>query len=67
MSAPCKDCERRVVGCHAKCNDYTEYRQECNEANKKRREVNFNRKFTPCFERIIKDNKKYRSRFGKEI
>lgn len=26
--APCKDCERRVVGCHASCADYAAYKQD---------------------------------------
>lgn len=32
MTAPCKDCERREVGCHAKCKeylDYHEYNERC--------------------------------------
>lgn len=25
---PCKDCERRFVGCHSKCADYAESRKQ---------------------------------------
>lgn len=36
MSAPCKDCERRYLGCHSECKDYIEYSRERNEMlNKK--------------------------------
>ena len=24
--APCKNCERRCVGCHSKCDDYAEFK-----------------------------------------
>lgn len=30
-SAPCKDCERRFLGCHSECQDYIEYSRERNE------------------------------------
>lgn len=26
--APCKDCERRHIGCHAQCDDYKAWREE---------------------------------------
>ena len=25
MNAPCKDCEKRYVGCHGRCEKYLEY------------------------------------------
>lgn len=28
MQSPCKDCGRRVVGCHSACDDYSAYKQE---------------------------------------
>ncbi|MBR2388178.1 MAG: hypothetical protein IKB02_05350 [Clostridia bacterium] len=31
MSAPCKDCERRYLGCHSECADYIKYSRERNE------------------------------------
>lgn len=27
-NSPCKDCTRRVVGCHSACEDYSAYKQE---------------------------------------
>ena len=30
LSVPCKDCERREVGCHSKCSDYTAYLEKLN-------------------------------------
>ena len=31
MTAPCKDCPNREMGCHAKCAKYQEYRQNRDE------------------------------------
>ena len=28
MKPPCKDCAKREVGCHAKCEEYAKYRAE---------------------------------------
>lgn len=28
MSAPCKGCEKRMVGCHANCEEYIQFREE---------------------------------------
>lgn len=33
MSAPCKDCTKRVLGCHSSCKDYAEYRKGIDKAN----------------------------------
>lgn len=30
--APCKDCTRRVVGCHSACEDYAQYRKRYDAA-----------------------------------
>lgn len=27
-SAPCKDCEKRYLGCHSSCDDYISYRKD---------------------------------------
>ena len=26
--SPCKDCQKRFVGCHSSCNDYAEWKTE---------------------------------------
>lgn len=28
MKAPCKDCDRRALGCHDHCEEYKEFRAE---------------------------------------
>ena len=33
MTAPCKDCERRTVGCHSSCPEYQEFRLERDRIN----------------------------------
>lgn len=38
MTAPCKDCPRREVGCHAKCKEYLEYR-DYNERMSEQRHI----------------------------
>lgn len=33
MLSPCKDCERRKIGCHGSCPDYISYKEELDKAN----------------------------------
>lgn len=35
MQAPCKDCKDRIVGCHAKCEKYLQFKEENIEESKK--------------------------------
>ena len=35
MIAPCKDCTRREVGCHGKCEDYGKWNEEHARLKKK--------------------------------
>lgn len=37
----CQDCKYRVVGCHAYCETYREYKKHLEELNLKRKENNF--------------------------
>ena len=37
--APCKNCERREVGCHARCGDYKAYRAAIDSYNERRKTV----------------------------
>lgn len=39
MKGPCKNCERRKLGCHTICPDYIKYRKSIDDASLKRREV----------------------------
>lgn len=42
--APCKDCERRKLGCHGRCEPYKEWKKELDAENKARtREYNANK------------------------
>lgn len=36
--APCKDCERREVGCHAECPEYQAFRKALDKWNRDARE-----------------------------
>ena len=29
MEAPCKDCKKRIVGCHANCEEYKKFDNFC--------------------------------------
>lgn len=33
MSCPCKDCDKRYIGCHGKCSQYKEWRQNYTKQN----------------------------------
>lgn len=33
---PCKGCKRREVGCHGRCDDYSEFRKSLDEEKKSR-------------------------------
>ena len=37
MIAPCKDCEKRHFKCHAECEDYKAFVEECRERRAKRK------------------------------
>ena len=37
--APCKGCEERTLGCHAKCEEYIEYRKRLDEILEERQKV----------------------------
>ena len=34
--SPCKDCQKRKVGCHSQCEDYLAFRSECDYAKMQR-------------------------------
>lgn len=36
MKCACKDCTKRIVGCHATCTSYAEYRAEIDSARKEK-------------------------------
>lgn len=38
VSAPCKDCKDREVGCHSKCNRYLKFKEELKVIKEKERE-----------------------------
>ena len=35
MEPPCKDCQQRKIGCHAKCEEYLAYAILCREQNER--------------------------------
>ena len=36
MKAPCKDCEKRYIGCHGRCEKYLEFKKANNERLKQK-------------------------------
>lgn len=38
MNAPCKDCPKRVLGCHCTCAEYKAYSDTRQQINKQRRD-----------------------------
>ena len=39
MKTPCKGCNRREIGCHAKCGDYAEFKVERAKLNERRKQA----------------------------
>lgn len=58
-SAPCKDCEKRELGCHSKCEKYKEYRKQHDALSElKRSKEDFENWFAKRTERIAKKQKR---------
>ncbi len=36
IKGPCKDCEKRYVGCHSKCTEYVDFRKRLDAENEVR-------------------------------
>ena len=51
MNNPCKNCDKRHPECHSSCEDYKEFRAECDRIMKKREQINLS---TPDPSKIIK-------------
>ena len=37
--APCKDCEKRELGCHGRCEEYAEYKKQNEKAKSEYPEI----------------------------
>lgn len=42
IMSPCKDCKKRHIGCHDKCDIYLKYKEEIRAFNKKAKEDRYN-------------------------
>ncbi len=42
MKCPCRDCEKRKVGCHGTCPEYKEWAEENDRLRKQRQEIERN-------------------------
>ena len=40
MQCNCKDCKKREIGCHGKCEEYKRFYKERRDINEKRRKIN---------------------------
>lgn len=40
MTAPCKNCNKRDIHCHGKCNEYSNYKSELEKINKMKKAKN---------------------------
>lgn len=67
MTAPCKDCARREVGCHAKCKEYLEYRNYNERMSEQRHTMAVCTRLTYTHMNKIKNKRGYRQKFGREI
>lgn len=59
FSVPCKDCEKRVVGCHAVCKEYKEWRKKKDKEHKEYLEKN---RATIEYEYYVKSKKRLNER-----
>ena len=48
MNAPCKNCPDREIGCHSKCNKYSEFRKKRDEELDRKRKEDFELHQTDC-------------------
>ena len=62
IKVPCKNCERRELGCHDNCPDYLTYRAELDEVNRQKREQNALEQRVTSYqvEKILDNRKKYK-------
>ena len=58
MSNPCKDCTKRVVGCHSTCKDYKDWKEE----QVKRRDTIFKNKRKEMYYRSAATTKLHRKK-----
>jgi hypothetical protein len=64
MNAPCKDCERREVGCHSVCAEYKEY----NEHRERVRELRHLDTILSSMTRsCYRTRQRYHQKYGREI
>lgn len=47
--SPCLDCERRVIGCHARCEEYRGFLKDLKAYKEKRRQ--YNQTLSPPYKR----------------
>ena len=40
MQCNCKDCKKREIGCHGKCEEHKRFYKERRDINEKRRKIN---------------------------
>ena len=64
MMSPCKDCPKRVCGCHSTCPDYKEYQDKNNEHRKERMMSTVLADHSPSQSSRIKKNTMERLRRG---
>lgn len=67
MTAPCKDCERREVGCHAKCKEYLDYHEYNERMLHKRYIMCICTRMSDTHVKQIRNRRNYRRKFGREI
>ena len=60
--SPCKDCEKRYVGCHSECEQYKEFRVARDEFKKEKEQRNIMTYYVEG--RITQLSKKYHHRGG---
>lgn len=64
IKAPCKDCEKRYVGCHSSCEEYLAFKKDQREYNEK--VLNARNKGRQVNTVLFKNAEKAMKRYGRQ-
>jgi hypothetical protein len=48
LSTCCRDCEKRIIGCHSICEDYKQYQDELQKVKQRRKDTELLNKAEPA-------------------
>lgn len=60
MRVPCYGCTERRAGCHARCERYAEFSEECRRINDERRRINLSDSEDIIIKGVMRQRKRQR-------